>query len=257
MQVVRIEMEGLTTSFRYPHFMWGRHPTFEMPPPATIYGHICSAVGEWVDPAAVKFGYRFTHEGKGEDLEHVHAVAAGTGRPMRERGRIVFPDPVNITGNINPLTREFLFHPRMTLYVSPAEYGEVFRSPRYQTILGRSQDIMTYKSVEIVNLERARRAYYEHTILPWEMQVRTRRGVTVLMPRYVDYSNGREPTFERYVLLQNRVVLRPPEESQEDLPTEERSVIRYEGEAPEHWVDPYSPEHRDAKRGVWLHGFVE
>lgn len=257
MQVVRIEMEGLTTSFRYPHFMWGRHPTFEMPPPATIYGHICSAVGEWVDPSKIKFGYRFTHEGKGEDLEHVHAVAAGTGRPMREQGRIVFPDPVNIRGNINPLTREFLFYPRMILYVSPAEYVEAFRSPCYQTILGRSQDIMTYKSVEVVELERAPRAYYEHTILPWEMQVRTRRGVTILMPRYVDYSRGREPAFERYVLLQSRVMVRPTDEAQDDLPTEEQSVIRFEGETLEHWVDSDSPEHRGAKRGVWLHGFVE
>ncbi len=257
MQVVRIEMEGLTTSFRYPHFMWGRHPTFEMPPPATIYGHICSAVGEWVDPSRIRFGYRFTHEGKGEDLEHVHAVAAGTGKPLREQRRVVFPDPVNITGNINPLTREFLFYPRMILYLSPAEYVEAFRSPYYQTILGRSQDLMSYRSVEIVNLERARRAYYEHTILPWQMQVRTRRGVTILMPRYIDYSNGREPSFERYVLLQSRWVSRPPEESQEDLSPEERSVIRYEGENLEHWVDPDSPESGGAKRGVWLHEFVE
>jgi CRISPR-associated protein Cas5t len=257
MQVVRIEMEGLTTSFRYPHFMWGRHPTFEMPPPATIYGHICSAVGEWIDPSGVKFGYRFIHGGKGEDLEHVHAVAAGTRRPIRAGGRVVFPDPVNTVGNINPLTREFLFFPKMTLYVSPAEYVESFRSPCYQTILGRSQDIMTYKSVEVVELKGARRAYYEHTILPWEMQVRTRQGVTVLMPRYVDFSSGREPAFERYVLLQSRVVLRPPEESQEDISPEERSVIRYEGETLEHWVDPDSPEYGGARRGVWLHGFTE
>ena len=257
MQVVRIEMEGPTTSFRYPHFIWGRHPTFEMPPPATIYGHLCSAVGEWVDPSEVLFGYRFTHEGKGEDLEHVHAVAAGTRRPIRERGQVVFPDPVNITGNINPLTREFLFYPKMTLYVSPVRYAESFRSPHYPTILGRSQDIMSYKSVEVVNLVRARSAYYEHTILPWEMRVRTHWGVTILMPKYVDYSRGREPTFERYVILQNRVVLRPPEESQVDLLAEERSVIRYEGEALDHWVDPDSPEHGDAKRGVWMHGFTE
>jgi CRISPR-associated protein Cas5t len=257
-QVVRVEMEGITTSFRYPHFMWGRHPTFEMPPPATIYGHICSAVGEWVDPAGVSFGYTFTHEGKGEDLEHVHAVSAGTGKSLREKGRgVVFAEPVNTQGNVNPLTREFLFRPRMTLYVSPTEYTEFFKSPYYSTILGRSQDLMSYRSVKAIELERASQAYYEHTILPWEMQVRTRRGITILMPRYVDYSRGREPAFERYVLLQSRVVLRPTDESQEDLMEEERPVIRYEGESMEHWVDPDSPEHKGAKRGVWMHRFTE
>jgi CRISPR-associated protein Cas5t len=256
-QVVKIEMEGLATSFRYPHFMWGRHPTFEMPPPSTIYGHICSAAGEWLSPEGVKFGYRFTHEGKGEDLEHIHAVSAGTGKPLREKGRIVLPEPVNIRGAVNPLIREFLFRPRMTLYVSPAELIDVLRSPRYATILGRSQDLMSYENVEVVELQKEPRAYYEHTILPWEMRVRVRRGVTVLMPRYVDYANGREPDFERYVVLQGRVVLRPLEEDQEDLTEEERPVIRYEDEELEHWIDPDSPEHGGAKMGVWMHKFVD
>jgi CRISPR-associated protein Cas5t len=256
-RVVRIEMEGPTTSFRYPHFMWGRHPTFEVPPPSTIYGHLCSAAGELLDPSEARFAYRFTHEGKGEDLEHVHAVAKGSGRPLRPRGGIAFPEPVRTEGNINPLTREFLLWPRMTLYVSPPKYFEVFRSPHYATVLGRSQDLIAYTSVTVVELERADRAYYEHTLLPWEMHVRARRGITLLMPRYVDYTQGRVPVFERYVMLRDRVVIRPSEETQEDLPEEERSVIRYEGERLEHWVDPDSPEHGGAKRGVWMLGFVD
>jgi len=36
MPVLRIEAEGLTTSFRYPHCLAIRQPTFLMPPPATI-----------------------------------------------------------------------------------------------------------------------------------------------------------------------------------------------------------------------------
>jgi CRISPR-associated protein Cas5t len=145
----------------------------------------------------------------------------------------------------------------MTLYVSPPKYFELFRSPHYATVLGRSQDLMTYTSVAVVELERADRAYYEHTLLPWEMHVRARRGVTVLMPRYVDYAQGRTPVFERYVMLRDRVVIRPPGEAQEDLPEEERAVIRYEGDQLEHWVDLDSPEHGGARRGVWMLGFVE
>jgi CRISPR-associated protein Cas5t len=258
MRVARIEMEGLTTSFRYPHFMWGRHPTFDMPPPSTIYGHICSAAGEWLDPSTLEFGYTFTHEGKAEDMEHVHAVSAGTGKPLRQKGRVAFSEPVNTTGAINPLTREFLFKPKMTLYVSPAEHVEAFRSPRYAAVLGRSQDLMGYKSVEVVELEKSPRAYYEHTILPWEMQTRAKRGVTVLMPRYIDYANTREPSFERYVVLsEGRVVIRPPGEEQDDVPEDERPALRFESEDIGHWVDPESPERRGAKRGVWMHGFVD
>lgn len=50
MQVLKIVLEGVTTSFRYPHFMLGVQPSFPPPPPATIYGHVCSALGEWVAP---------------------------------------------------------------------------------------------------------------------------------------------------------------------------------------------------------------
>ena len=33
MKVLKIVAEGLTTSFRYPHFMQQIHPSFQMPPP--------------------------------------------------------------------------------------------------------------------------------------------------------------------------------------------------------------------------------
>ena len=67
MDVLKIVAEGVTTSFRYPHFTLGIQPTFDMPPPATIYGHICSAVGEWLDPDGLQFAYHFTAEAKAND----------------------------------------------------------------------------------------------------------------------------------------------------------------------------------------------
>ncbi len=60
MRVLKVVLEGITTSFRYPHFMMGVQPSFPMPPPATIYGHICSALGEWIDPKGLAFAYHFT-----------------------------------------------------------------------------------------------------------------------------------------------------------------------------------------------------
>jgi len=46
MRVLKVVAEGPITSFRYPHFMQQIHPSFQMPPPATIYGHISSALGK-------------------------------------------------------------------------------------------------------------------------------------------------------------------------------------------------------------------
>jgi CRISPR-associated protein Cas5t len=80
MRVLKVVAEGVTTSFRYPHFMQKIHPTFPMPPPATIYGHICSALGEWFDPKGVSFAYHFTHAGEVWDTEHIIILSRATGK---------------------------------------------------------------------------------------------------------------------------------------------------------------------------------
>ena len=80
MRVTRVEVEGPTTSFRYPHFLVGRQPTYEMPPLATLYGHICSAVGEWLDPSGLRIGFRFTYTAKADDKEQIHIITASAPR---------------------------------------------------------------------------------------------------------------------------------------------------------------------------------
>jgi len=164
LSVLRVEMVGTVTSFRYPHFVQGFQPTFEMPPPSTIYGHICGAVGDYIPPNSVRFGYRFTHEGKFIDYqEHLH-----------------FDDPVQPF----PFNRELLYNPKLTLYLDNLDLRDAFLSPYYSVILGRSQDLMTYVSVQVVELVRAETAYFEHTLLPLEMSPRLREAtIAVTMPR--------------------------------------------------------------------------
>lgn len=105
-------MEGTTCSFRYPHFLVGRQPTYPLPPPATIYGHICSALGEWIDPQSLEFAYSFTHAGRADDLEHIHVATVGSGRPTKE-----WVHPVNLDVTVSPLPREIFVFPQMTLYL--------------------------------------------------------------------------------------------------------------------------------------------
>src|SRR5690242_9202657 len=101
MQALKIVAEGMVTSFRYPHFVQGVHPTYEMPPPATIYGHVCSAVGEFIPPASTRFAYHFTFESRFNDYEHL----------------LFFPDD----SPLKPATRELLFKPKLTLYLSDSD----------------------------------------------------------------------------------------------------------------------------------------
>lgn len=221
LDVLRVVAEGPVTSFRYPHFVQGRHPTFEMPPPATIYGHICSAVGDWIEPESVHFAYHFTHAGRFTDYEHLH-----------------FPD------KMAPFNRDLLFNPCLTLYLDRLDLLSAFRSPHYAVALGRSQDLMMYTRIETVTLVRADSAYFEGTLLTLEDAARLGTGFTaVTMPRYVN--ERREPDWEQYAMLRQRV-LHPQDTS-----------IQLEGEI-NFWVDPDSPEyprHPGVHRAVVFHSF--
>jgi len=229
MQALKVVAEGSITSFRYPHFMWQKHPTFEMPPPATIYGHICSAVGDWIDPRGLRFAYHFTCDGKVEDLEHIH------------------------THGIMPFQRELLFNPRLTLYLNRPDLLPAFHSPHYTVVLGRSQDLFSYTSVTLVDLEEAHRAFYEHTLLPYAMATRVMRGIVVQMPRFVDYTRRRYATFERYVMLHSRVV-----DSPDETRLGQTGLVRYTDTDPGmHWIDPEVRNDKGIGLGVAWHSFVE
>ena len=239
MRVLKVVAEGLTTSFRYPHFMQQIHPSFQMPPPATIYGHICSALGEWFDPTGVQFAYHFTHQGQGQnvDVEHIIVLSPSGGNLPGTK------IPKVLQGNVNPFERELLFQPRLTLYVNRPEWEPAFRSPRYAVVLGRSQDLFTYTHVGVVELEQADRAYFEHTLAPHEMALRTMRGITVLMPRYLDYARNRAPTFGRYVVIGKRVM------SDKFIQFSDRPNGPY-------WVDPTTPEAKGAHLGLAFLSFT-
>jgi CRISPR-associated protein Cas5t len=215
------------------------HPSFPMPPPATIYGHICSALGEWFDPTGIQFTYHFTYRGQVKDIEHIIVLSRSTGYLPGTK------IPKVLQGNINPFERELLFQPRLTLYINRPEWETAFRSPRYAVVLGRSQDLFTYTQVSVIELEKTDQAYFEHTLLPHEMVLQTMRGVAVLMPRYLDYARGRVPTFDNYLVLQERV----------HLPREDAWRFNHLSYGP-YWVDPTTPKVKDAHRGLVFLSFT-
>lgn len=221
-RVLKVVIAGAVTSFRYPHFVQGVHPTYEMPPPSTIYGLLCAVTGEFEPPEGIEFGVHFTHEGKFRDLEHIHLSVP--------------------YGQANPFQRELLFNPRLTLYLAPEHYREAFERPSYPLAFGRSQDLMTrVGDVEIVTLERADQAYFEHTLLPAEFAPRFQRTIAATMARFID--RRRVPTWDKYAILKDRAYYPDPE----DL---------FRTSAPSVWIDPTSPADQGLYRGVMLHRFV-
>lgn len=242
MQILKIVAEGLTTSFRQPHFIMQVQPTFHVPPPATIYGHIASALGEWFDPAGVRFAYHFTYQTKLRELEHTILLSASSGKLEGYEQA-----PKVMEGPVNPFRREVLFLPRLVLYLNQPEWRDAFHSPHYAVSLGRSQDLFTYTSIEVIGLEQAENVYFEHTLLPYNINRHTGRGFAVLMPRYIDGADRRRPTFERYVVVQDRIRTDDPRDF---LWFGERPPTRY-------WIDPQSAPVDGLQLGLSFLDFVD
>ncbi len=115
MRALKIISEAVTASFRYPHVQIGKLPTYEVPPPATIYGHLAGVVGDWFEPDGLEFAYTFEHKGRATDLETGQSIERGSGKPtLKKRG---WDFPVNVLCAPNPQRREFLLRPRLTLYL--------------------------------------------------------------------------------------------------------------------------------------------
>lgn len=253
MHVLRVEIEAPTASFRYPHFMVGRHPTFPMPPPATLYGLVCAAVGDLLPPDSLQLGYGFTVQAEAHDLEHLHSISPKGGRTVFTFGGGRFPH--NTDGTVTPTTRDFLFGAKLTLYLNRPELGGAFRCPHYALSLGRSQDLATVVSVAEVELEPEKRGYLEHTLLPAEERLWIGRGVVLTLPRFVDPMQDRAPHFAHYLLLRERVYAH----QDADMELQETLGDQLARPLPADrilWTDPDSPEYHGLHRAVWLHGLV-
>jgi CRISPR-associated protein Cas5t len=113
-------------------------------------------------------------------------------------------------------------------------------------VIGRSQDLAAYRSVEIASLEKREAGYYEYTLLPWSYRPRTPTGASVLMPRYINPDDRREVSWARYVTLEHRIFHPRPAET-----IAPAMLIESADEAL--WVDPSSLSVRDRQRIIVWH----
>jgi CRISPR-associated protein Cas5t len=204
--------------------MQGEQPTFLLPPPAPLSGHVASALGRWFDPGEGRFAARFEYQQLATEIETTYLLK-GTGDRAKLPGTAI---PKRLEGNANPFRRQILFFPRLTLYLDRPDWVPAFRSPRYAVNLGRSQDLFTYRQVEVVEMTPAEDAYLERTLLPYDWARRTGKGMVALMPRWIDYAAGRFPHFDRYVILQRRIFM--------------RDLLQFPGTPPPRvWADPTAP----------------
>lgn len=253
MTILRIELDGVTTSFRFPHFLVGRQPTYPLPPPATIFGHIASALGEYPNPRGLRFAFSFTAAGRVDDMEKAHITEVGGSVPREERSR--FPYPVNVTITTAPLLRELLVQPHLVLYLdAPGHLDrlyQAFREPRFMVVLGRSQDLASYRRVDLIEPEERPEGYLEGTLLPQAERERFRAAVPMIMPRYIDPDDRRRVAWAPYLVLPGRNIVAPLP------PDKENAVWRPARPGERFLVDPDSPLFGGVRRILYWHTFLD
>ena len=250
MRVARVEIRAPVTSFRHPFFVTGRQPTFDFPPPSTVFGHCASALGEWPDPATFFFGIHFVYKSKVRDLEHQHITTPLGGKTRIKVETASGPAQATTEINVQPVVRDFLFDTTMTLYL-PTSLTAAFRSPVYPVVLGRSQDLAEVRAVDEINMERPVHARIEHILLPRSVRPCVRFGSTVLLSRYIAPPPKRDATFAQYISLHDPVFLGDKED-------EAKAFVKVDGiPLDDLWVDPSIVDEEGRQRGVWFHRLVD
>ena len=170
MEVLRIKITGVVSSFRNPFFVSGAQPTLEVPPPSTILGIISAVAGRIVKPDEISFGYVFLYKDKGEDLELIYELS------LKEKFK----------AKSNVIRRDFLTFPELYLYVTNVEYEGYFRKPSFPILLGRTQELAKIEKIERVTLVKTSPVRFGKTIVPFDFKGVS--GAIVALPLYFDYS---------------------------------------------------------------------
>ena len=146
MKVHRIKITSWTSSFRYPNVISGYQPTLYVPPISTVLGIINACAGFYNSFDNIELGYYFDYTAKATDLETVYQISVDSkGAPKKQ-----------VKANV--LNREFLLECRLYLYLKDNRLVDYFRYPRFQILLGRSNDLATIEEIkecELVEKENA------------------------------------------------------------------------------------------------------
>lgn len=149
MKFLRILVNGWTASFRYPSFVSGFQPTLPVPPLSTIFGLLSAIKGDYITPNDMDVGYIFSFESTSIDLELIYEI-----KGIKEN-------------KSNIIKREFLFNPKLYLYISDLSFKKYLKSPKYPILLGRSSDLAMIKEIKEVDLVRKTNVNLGNTILPY------------------------------------------------------------------------------------------
>ncbi len=190
MNVLRVEIQSMTASFRYPMFAVAYQPTYQIPPISTIYGLLSAAKGEKVSIYDLAIGYDFISNGSGVDLERI-----------LEYGGEKKTKPVSYLGT-NIIKREFLYDCTLNLYISDLDFRKYLEKPYYTLLLGRQSDLAHIKKIVEIELIPKENVDICNTVIPFDGKV---PGQVVSLPSdYTDEANRKPIEVKTYCIVESK-----------------------------------------------------
>jgi CRISPR-associated protein Cas5t len=109
-------------------------------------GFLNACSGQYLKHEQLLLGYYFEYGAKTVDLETIYQIE------INDKGI-----PKNMVKS-NVIRREFLFDCKLAIYITNEHYVEFLKSPVYQILLGRSNDLATIEKIEKVELREVQNA---------------------------------------------------------------------------------------------------
>ena len=185
MRALLIRLAGVTAHFRDPRFNYARiaaqsslpFRTLHCPPPCTIHGLLMAAKGGWIEPETLCLGWRMDFSAVHTDLQRCQLplrFSAYTGSKVQR-----YTDPA--------IEREFLALPVLTLCVLSGVEDQWLRAPANPLSLGRSEDLITEKVWQNVEVEEVESARIARQCLPLTV------GSGTIFTAPIAFENTRKP----------------------------------------------------------------
>lgn len=146
MKAYRIKITSWTASFRYPNIISGVQPTLTVPPVSTVLGLMNACAGKYIEHKGLTLGYYFSYGAKTIDLETIYQVELDTkGVPKNKM-------------KSNVIRREILYDCTLFIYLTDAQLANLFLSPCYPVLMGRSSDLATIEEIKESTLNEQKNA---------------------------------------------------------------------------------------------------
>jgi CRISPR-associated Cas5-like protein len=181
MQALLIRLAGVTAHFRDPRINTAKigllARTLHCPPPCTIHGLLMAAKGGWIEPSSLKLGWKVDYASVGSDFQTSQ---------LPQRGNYNWKAGLQHV-KTSPVEREYLAFPILSVLALEGVLSDWFRCPANPLSLGRSEDLVTERIIEHIEVNTVEQGYIARQCLPLTL------GSGTVYPAPMYFENKRRP----------------------------------------------------------------